>query len=395
MKCVHVVGARPNFMKAAPLWNALAETGSFQQLLVHTGQHYDINMSDIFFADLGLPSPDYYLRVGSGSHAQQTAAVMMAFEHVIMEEQPDLVLVYGDVNSTLAAALVCAKLQVPVAHVEAGLRSGDRTMPEELNRLVTDQLADLLFTPSIDGDSNLVREGVAPTKIHRVGNVMIDSLVRLLPLAQRSSILDNLQLQADSYAVLTLHRPSNVDELAHLDQLLTALRTLSARLPIVFPVHPRTRKRIASLKAPPSIGDVRLIEPLGYLEFLHLMSAARMVLTDSGGIQEESSFLGIPCLTLRAKTERPVTVEIGTNTLVGTQVEALGPLFHAILDNSYQWDRRPIGGIPLWDGQAAQRIVNILSMAESPTYSGTSARRSFSLVATTAEGGEISQEVGK
>ncbi len=359
MRLLHIVGARPNFMKAAPVWLAVAEAGGFDQELVHTGQHYDVNMSDIFFAELGLPAPHYYLGVGSGTHAQQTAAVMVAFEQTLAEARPDLVLVYGDVNSTVAAALVCARLLLPVAHVEAGLRSGDRTMPEEINRLLTDQIADLLFTPSADGDVNLLREGVAPEKIIRVGNVMIDSLVRLLPLARRSGVLDRLGLAPRRYAALTLHRPSNVDDPARLRELLETLGDLSARLPIVFPVHPRTRKRIEDLGLN-ATGDIRLTEPLGYLEFLHLMSEARLVLTDSGGIQEETSYLGIPCLTLRANTERPITVDHGTNTLVGLEVERLADLFNAILDGTYLWDRRPAGGIPLWDGQAARRIVAAL-----------------------------------
>ncbi|MCS6882518.1 MAG: UDP-N-acetylglucosamine 2-epimerase (non-hydrolyzing) [Oscillochloridaceae bacterium] len=366
MRLLHIVGARPNFMKAAPVWLAVAEAGGFEQELVHTGQHYDVNMSDIFFAELGLPAPHYHLGVGSGTHAQQTAAVMVAFEKTLAEARPDLVLVYGDVNSTVAAALVCAKLLVPVAHVEAGLRSGDRTMPEEINRLLTDQIADLLFTPSADGDANLLREGVAPEKIVRVGNVMIDSLVRLLPLARRSGVLERLGLAPRGYAALTLHRPSNVDDPARLRDLLATLGALSARLPIVFPVHPRTRKRIEDLGLS-AMGDLRLTEPLGYLEFLHLMSEARLVLTDSGGIQEETSYLGVPCLTLRANTERPITVDHGTNTLVGPRVERLAALFNAILDGDYHWDRRPSGGIPLWDGQAARRIVAALERLHSDT----------------------------
>jgi UDP-N-acetylglucosamine 2-epimerase (non-hydrolysing) len=363
MKLLHVVGARPNFMKVAPVWKAATQTGTFQQALVHTGQHYDLNMSEVFFADLGLPAPHYYLGVGSGSHAQQTAAVMVAFERVVVEMQPDVVLVYGDVNSTMAATLVCSKLLVPVAHVEAGLRSGDRTMPEEINRLVTDQVADLLFTPSADADANLLREGLAPEKIHRVGNVMIDSLVRLLPLAHKTGVLDRLGVEPGEYAVLTLHRPSNVDKSERLRQLLRMFAQLSERLPIIFPVHPRTKLRIAGLQPEAALGDVRIIDPLGYMDFLHLMSRARIVLTDSGGIQEETSYLGIPCLTLRANTERPVTVENGTNTLVGTRLETIPPLYHAVLDGRYAWDRRPNAGIDLWDGQAAQRIVAVLAQA--------------------------------
>lgn len=360
MKLVHVVGARPNFIKIAPVWRAIASLTPFEQVMVHTGQHYDVNMSDVFFVDLGLPAPDHYLGVGSGTHAQQTAAVMVAFERVVQQLGPDLVLVYGDVNSTVAAALVCAKLLVPVAHVEAGLRSFDRTMPEEINRLLTDQIADWLFTPSPDGDENLLREGVAPGKIHRVGNVMIDSLVRLLQTASRSTVLSELGLEPEDYAVLTMHRPSNVDSEDALGDLLNTLIRLSERLPIIFPVHPRTWQRLETLGAGEARGQLRLIEPLSYVDFLGLMSQARIVLTDSGGIQEETSYLGIPCLTLRANTERPVTVEMGTNTLVGQDTGLLTSRFHAILDGDDSWDRRPPAGISLWDGHAAERIARII-----------------------------------
>jgi UDP-N-acetylglucosamine 2-epimerase (non-hydrolysing) len=347
-------------MKVAPVWQAIANQTSYQQILVHTGQHYDVNMSDIFFTDLGLPAPEYNLEVGSSSHAQQTAAVMVAFERTVLEVQPDLVLVYGDVNSTVAAALVCAKVQIPVAHVEAGLRSFDRTMPEEINRLLTDQIADLLFTPSPDGDENLLNEGVADSKIHRVGNIMIDSLVRVLPIAQQSSVLSNLALEPDRYAVLTMHRPSNVDDDAMLLAWLETLTALSQRLPIVFPIHPRTRARIDTLGFDGNLNGLRLVEPLGYVDFLHLMSQAHIVLTDSGGIQEETSYLGIPCLTLRENTERPVTVEMGTNTLIGQDTERLCEKFHAVLDEDASWDKRPPEGIPLWDGETAERIVEVL-----------------------------------
>ncbi len=359
-KLLHVVGARPNFMKVAPVWQVIANQTSYQQILVHTGQHYDVNMSDIFFTDLGLPAPDYNLEVGSGSHAQQTAAVMVAFEKTVLEVQPDLVLVYGDVNSTVAAALVCAKVQIPVAHVEAGLRSFDRTMPEEINRLLTDQIADLLFTPSPDGDENLLSEGVAESKIHRVGNIMIDSLVRVLPIAQQSSVLSNLTLEPNRYALLTMHRPSNVDDDTMLLAWLKTLTALSQRLPIVFPIHPRTHARIDNLSFDGNLSGLRLVEPLGYVDFLHLMSQAHVVLTDSGGIQEETSYLGIPCLTLRENTERPITVEMGTNTLIGQDTERLAEEFHAILDGDASWDKRPPEGIPLWDGHAAERIVEVL-----------------------------------
>ena len=359
-KLLHVVGARPNFMKVAPVWQAVKEQTKSQQMLIHTGQHYDVKMSDVFFTDLGLPAPDHNLGVGSDSHARQTAAVMVAFEEVVLETQPDLVLVYGDVNSTVAAALVCAKLNLPVGHVEAGLRSFDRTMPEEINRLLTDQIADLLFTPSPDADENLLREGVAQHKIHRVGNIMIDSLVRVLPVAHRSSVLSDLELQPNHYAVLTMHRPSNVDDDTMLLAWLRTLRNLSHRLPIIFPVHPRTRERIETLDFDTDAGNLQFVEPLGYLDFLCLQSQARIVLTDSGGIQEETAYLGIPCLTLRENTERPITVDMGTNTLIGQDVELLAEKFHAILDGDYSWDRRPPEGILLWDGSTAERIVHVL-----------------------------------
>nr|WP_254150981.1 UDP-N-acetylglucosamine 2-epimerase (non-hydrolyzing) [Candidatus Chloroploca mongolica] len=357
---MHVVGARPNFMKVAPVLHALSQYDTVRQIIVHTGQHYDVNMSDIFFQQLGIPAPDVNLEIGSASHAQQTAQIMARFEPVVLEQKPDMVLVYGDVNSTVAATLVCAKLLIPVAHVEAGLRSGDRTMPEEINRLVTDQLADLLFTPSGDGDQNLLREGIAAEKIHCVGNVMIDTLVRLQPAVADSAVLDELHLVPGGYAVLTLHRPSNVDDDRVLGALLGAILALAERLPIVFPVHPRTRHRLErlGLGLPPE--GLRLIDPLGYLDFQRLTSQARIVLTDSGGIQEETSYLGIPCLTLRTNTERPVTVAMGTNMLVGNDLDRLRTRFHAILDGDDSWDQRPPGGIPLWDGHAAERIANIL-----------------------------------
>jgi UDP-N-acetylglucosamine 2-epimerase (non-hydrolysing) len=347
-------------MKAAPVWQAIANQGGCEQILVHTGQHYDVNMSDVFLADLGLPAPNRCLAAGSGSHAQQTAAVMVAFEQVVGETRPDLVVVYGDVNSTLAAALVCAKCVIPVAHVEAGLRSGDRTMPEEINRLLTDQIADWLFTPSPDADENLLREGILKSKIHRVGNVMIDSLARLLPAAKRSTVLADLGLQPHQYAVVTLHRPANVDDVSILARLLDALSQMSHRLPIAFPVHPRTRQRLAACLPQNKSGALRTTEPLGYVDFLRLLSEARIVVTDSGGIQEETTYLGIPCLTMRTNTERPITVERGTNVLVGNDVGLLTQKVHAILDGDTSWNRRAPSGIPLWDGHAADRIAPVL-----------------------------------
>jgi UDP-N-acetylglucosamine 2-epimerase (non-hydrolysing) len=310
-------------MAAVERWNTHAGTAPgggarLRQVLVHTGQHYDARMSQVFFDDLRLPKPDYYLGVGSGSHAEQTARIMLAFEPVVLREKPDMVLVVGDVNSTMAASLVAAKLLVPIAHIEAGLRSGDRTMPEELNRLVTDQLADLLFTTSDDADVNLRGEGIAPERIHMVGNTMIDSLTAHLSRALQSPILSTLGVAPSDYAVATLHRPSNVDDEDNLGIIQGALERIAGRLPVIFPVHARTRDNLQRVSISQS-GDhsrVRLIEPLGYLDFLCLLAQARLVLTDSGGVQEETTVLGVPCLTLRPNTERPVTIWEGTNRLV-------------------------------------------------------------------------------
>ena len=361
IRVLHVVGARPNFVKAAPVMAALAARGGVAQALVHTGQHYDIGMSEVFFRELGLPEPDTNLDVGSGSHAQQTGRIMLRLEEVLLARRPGLVLAYGDVNSTLAAVLVCAKLLIPFGHVEAGLRSFDRTMPEEINRVLTDQIADLLYTPSPDGDENLLREGIAQERIHRVGNVMIDTLLRLLPEAERSTILSDLGLTRQQYAVLTLHRPGNVDDDQKLERLLGGLLRLSRRLAVVFPAHPRTMRRIRELGLELHRYDkFVLVEPLGYVDFLRLMSQARLVVTDSGGIQEETTCLGIPCLTLRANTERPITVEMGTNTLIGSDLGLLARKVDLVLEGDTSWDKRPTTGIPLWDGRAAERITDVL-----------------------------------
>ena len=359
MKILHVVGARPNFMKVAPVIKALGNRDGVAQVLVHTGQHYDINMSDIFFSQLGIPAPDINLDVGSGSHAVQTAQIMMCMETVLLQEKPDLVLVYGDVNSTVAAALVCAKLLIPIGHVEAGLRSFDRTMPEEINRLLTDQAAELLFTPSVDGDENLMREGVTPEKIHFVGNVMIDTLTRLLPAAETlwPKISSELNIEEKQYGLVTLHRPSNVDAPVVLSSIIKALGEISVNLPIIFPIHPRTRARIRGTGLEiKTEGRLQLTEPIGYLDFLCLQQRAKLVITDSGGIQEETTFLGVPCLTVRENTERPVTVSIGTNILVGQNMMRLRTEISGILAGGAKRGAVP----PLWDGKASERIAAIL-----------------------------------
>ena len=361
LKVINVVGARPNFMKVAPIVAAMRKRPTkFLPLVVHTGQHYDSAMSDSFFRDLELPQPDTHLGVGSGSHAAQTAAVMERFEPVVLREQPDWVLVVGDVNSTIACALVCVKLGVKVAHVEAGLRSRDRSMPEEINRLLTDQIADLLFTPSPDADENLVAEGIPRERIRFVGNVMIDSLQKNLKAARALHTREQLGLDSVDYALLTLHRPSNVDLRESFERILAALEAIASKLPIVFPVHPRTRKTIAELGLSDrvdAIKDLRTVEPLGYLDFLNLSSSARLVLTDSGGIQEETTALGIPCLTLRENTERPITVEMGTNVVVGTDTMKIVAAANAALNGSA---KKTLRQPPLWDGQTSERILDAL-----------------------------------
>jgi len=353
---LHAVGARPNFMKAAPVLSALEGLGDVQQTLVHTGQHYDANMSDVFFQQLQIPPPDVNLGVGSGSHAQQTGEIMQSFEPVVESRKPDLVLVYGDVNSTMAVALVCSKLQIPVGHIEAGLRSGDRSMPEEINRLITDQLADLLFTPSADANQNLEREGVDSSKIHLVGNVMIDTLVRLQPCA----VAHKPPGVTRPYALVTLHRPSNVDDLPWLRDLLQALSELSNDLAVVFPVHPRTRQRLSEL-GPGFEGNsrLRLLDPTPYLEFLALQQDAAVVITDSGGIQEETTFLGVPCLTVRENTERPITVSLGTNILIGRDIDRLQREVRRILLKN--GTEKKVCSVPLWDGHASERIAQVIA----------------------------------
>lgn len=352
MKIAHVVGARPNFMKVAPVFAALAARG-VSQTLIHTGQHYDEKMSDVFFDELRLPRPDVNLNVGSGSHAVQTAEVMIRIEPVLRELQPDWVLVYGDVNSTMAAALVAVKLGVRVAHVEAGLRSRDRSMPEEINRLVTDSIANLLLTPSSDGDRNLAAEGIPPERITFVGNVMIDTLVTLLPDARLRWPALQERWQLERFALVTLHRPSNVDDERKLVALLDTLASISSALPVVFPVHPRTREsmRRAGFAFPEG---TTVVDPLGYLDFLALQERATVVITDSGGVQEETTFLGVPCLTMRANTERPVTVDVGTNTLIGDDLGLLRDHVQAVVEGRGKRGALP----PLWDGRAAERVAD-------------------------------------
>jgi UDP-N-acetylglucosamine 2-epimerase (non-hydrolysing) len=358
-RILHVVGARPNFMKIAPLMETMSRCPQvFEQFLVHTGQHYDDAMSDVFFRELGLSEPNLDLEVGSGSHAQQTSQVMMRFEPALLDFKPDWVIVPGDVNSTLACALVAAKLEIPVAHLEAGLRSFDRTMPEEINRVLTDHLSDALLTPSSDGNENLRREGIDAAKIHLVGNIMIDSLVRLLPHAKEreSAARAATGLGAEERFVLTtMHRPSNVDHPETLREILNAMNALAAELPVVMPVHPRTQQRIAEMQFTPH-PRLLLEAPLGYLDFLALESKASLVLTDSGGVQEETTFLGIPCLTARPNTERPVTITMGTNELVESRREAIVSAARRKLGQTLA-SRQP----PLWDGHAGERIAALFA----------------------------------
>jgi UDP-N-acetylglucosamine 2-epimerase (non-hydrolysing) len=391
LKILSVVGARPNFMKMAAICDAIKEFNDasvaeeIKHVLVHTGQHYDANMSDSFFNDLDLPKPDVFLGVGSGSHSVQTARVMERFETIVLNERPHVVMVVGDVNSTVACALVTKKTLCPeapgegefapkLAHVEAGLRSFDRSMPEEINRIVTDSISDYLFTTEESANQNLMNEGITPKNIHFVGNVMIDTLLRQRSRAEESTILNDLQLSNGSsvkpYALLTLHRPSNVDNTNVLSRILDAFLEISKSMPVIFPVHPRTLKRIQDA----DLGDyfvdhfmegpepwdsrvrIRLVPPLGYLDFLRLMSGSRVVLTDSGGIQEETTILEIPCITLRENTERPVTVQEGTNVLVGSDPELIKRAFDKVLTRGQRTEKTP----QYWDGQAAKRIIQIL-----------------------------------
>lgn len=349
-------------MKVAPLWHALRKEAWCRPLLVHTGQHYDPLMSDVFFADLGLPAPDFHLGVGSGSHAQQTAAVMVAYEELCQRERPDNVVVVGDVNSSMACTIAAKKLLLPVSHLEAGLRSFDRTMPEEINRLLTDAIADLLWTPSPDADENLRREGIPPERIERVGNIMIDSLVMMWPHIEQARTAQSLGLGRGAYGVVTLHRPVNVDTASALKAALSAIAEVSRRLPLVFPMHPRTRSRVAEFGLEPFLqqaGSITVCKPMGYVDFMSLLSDSALAVTDSGGIQEETCYLGIPCLTVRESTERPVTVTSGSNRL--TSMEALPQLAEAVLAqrNAPEGFARVVP--ELWDGHTAGRVVASLA----------------------------------
>ncbi len=360
IKIINVVGARPNFMKIAPIQREMAKYPNIKPVLVHTGQHYDERMSKLFFDDLQLPKPDIYLDVRSGSHAVQTAKVMMAFEEVLQKEKPDLVIVVGDVNSTAACSMVAAKMHTKIAHVEAGLRSFDRRMPEEINRLVTDVLSDFLFVTEKSGLENLKHEGIDDSKVHFVGHVMIDSLIYFEPMAAKSPILENMGLQPREYGVITLHRPSNVDNKENFLKLLNAFEVIEKQIPLIFPIHPRSQKMIDQLglrEKVEKMRNLRLTEPLGYLDFMRLLHNAKLVLTDSGGIQEETTYLGIPCITMRENTERPITVEVGTNVLVGTDTERIIAEAQKVLDGNAKKGQIP----ELWDGKAAERIVRILN----------------------------------
>ena len=363
MKILNVVGARPNFMKIAPLMAQYDQHKDIDAILVHTGQHYDQEMSKLFFSELGIPEPDINLEVGSGSHAVQTAEIMKRFEPVLIDYQPDVVVVVGDVNSTIACGLITVKLHIKLAHVEAGLRSFDRSMPEEINRILTDAISDLLFCTEQAGMDNLLAEGIKPDKIHMVGNVMIDTLLSHLDRAKQSTIVEDLLQQGylddNGFAVLTLHRPSNVDDPVIFSRILDALEVIQKDMPILFPVHPRTRNQISSLgllAKVDSFHNLHMMNPIGYLDFLKLQADAKVILTDSGGIQEEATILKVPCITLRHNTERPVTTTIGSNQVVGTNTEQIIAAYRNVITGKWRKPQTP----PLWDGHAARRIVDIL-----------------------------------
>lgn len=366
-RIMNIIGARPNMMKVAPLVAEMKRHPEIEAVLVHTGQHYDYAMSQVFLEQLNMPEPDYNLEVGSGTHHRQTAEIMKSFGELILKDRPDLVLVVGDVNSTIACAMVAAKENIPVIHVEAGLRSFDRSMPEEINRILTDALSDLLFTTEESGNLNLAKEGVLPEKVHFVGNLMIDSLVGAIDLARKSVLRKELNLAKDRFAVLTLHRPSNVDDATQLRRTLDAILKIAERIPILFPSHPRTAARISQAgiqnvktwMSGPIVGNgLWMLPPASYLDFIGLVDKAALVITDSGGIQEETTFLGIPCLTYRDNTERPVTVTLGTNKLIGSDPERLLHEADSML-NGTKWSHAPVCP-PLWDGKTASRVVRIL-----------------------------------
>jgi len=359
MKIINVVGARPNFMKIAPIQRVMNATEGMEPFLVHTGQHYDERMSKFFFDDLQLPQPDVYLNIGSASHAVQTAKIMIEFEQVLLKEKPDAVLVVGDVNSTAACSIVASKMGVKIIHVEAGLRSFDRGMPEEINRILTDSISDLLFVTEESGLRHLKSEGIADEKVHLVGNVMIDSLIFFKEKAAQSTVLKDLDLEKGAYALITLHRPSNVDDPVVFERLINTFEKIEKELKLVFPIHPRSRKRISEFGLEERVAampNLKLLDPLGYLDFMHLMHNARVLLTDSGGIQEETTYLGIPCITMRENTERPVTIDVGTNVLVGSDTDKIYTEFKKVINGQAKKGEIP----PLWDGHAAERIVEII-----------------------------------
>lgn len=370
---IHLVAAaRPNFMKIAPLYHQLIKDSWCKVEIVHTGQHYDPNMSADFFRDFRLPEPHHHLGIGSGSHATQTANVMLAYEKICLDAPPDWLIVVGDVNSTVACALVAAKLHIPIAHLEAGLRSGDRSMPEEINRIVTDALSDLLWTPSPDGDENLLREGKSPDQIDRVGNIMIDSFEMLKEKISADTTSSDMGLERGAYALATLHRPSNVDDKNMLAAVFEEFKKVAEKISLVLPLHPRTRKQskafglLSLLENSPGI---TLVEPVAYIQFMNLVQNAKLIVTDSGGIQEETSYLGIPCLTLRENTERPITTTLGTNRLV--QAEQLSTCVDSVLNGNWQEGQ----SIPLWDGKTAERVSASLRRRLAPTHEAGSSER--------------------
>lgn len=358
-KVISVVGARPNFIKIAPIHKAFqAYSNIIEHKICHTGQHFDEKMSKVFFEELEMPHPDFYLGISGGSHAEQTARIMIEFEKILLQESPQMIIVPGDVNSTLACSLTASKLGIRIAHVEAGLRSFDRTMPEEINRLVTDSLSDLLFVSEESGLEHLKHEGIDKKKIFFTGNVMIDSLEQYLPRIRQSPILSKLKLEAGNYTLVTFHRPANVDDPAYLKELTGFLNEISVYAPVVFPVHPRTRIKLAENGLSEGFGEkILLLDPVGYTDFLHLTTKAKLVITDSGGIQEETTYLGVPCITVRDNTERPVTVTRGTNILAGTDLANVRKAAKEIMEGKLKKGHVP----PLWDGKTAERIVRIIA----------------------------------